>query len=175
MCQPGWVTSTESDAGWGQRSRGPGPALRKPTSLPVGQLLTKCCEHPSFPGPASTGNARGGLLDPTEGRSLHQGNQTHYREDGRNEKHNGNITRSGKESWYISPKVNNPLHKWVIVSSALKLCAIFGTSLVVQRLRLCAPNAGGPASIPGQGTIAHMWQPEKWPHVPQLRPLQPNK
>ena len=27
-----------------------------------------------------------------------------------------------------------------------------GTSLVVQRLRLCAPNAGGQGSIPGQGT-----------------------
>ena len=28
----------------------------------------------------------------------------------------------------------------------------FGTSLVVQWLRLCAPNAGGTGSIPGQGT-----------------------
>ena len=27
-----------------------------------------------------------------------------------------------------------------------------GTSLVVQWLRFCAPNAGGPGSIPGQGT-----------------------
>ena len=31
-----------------------------------------------------------------------------------------------------------------------------GTSLVVQWLRLCAPNAGGPASIPGQGIRSHM-------------------
>ena len=29
---------------------------------------------------------------------------------------------------------------------------ISGTSLVVQWLRLHAPNAGGPGSIPGQGT-----------------------
>ena len=36
-----------------------------------------------------------------------------------------------------------------------------GTSLVVQWLRLQAPNARGPSSIPGQGTISHM---------PQLRP-----
>ena len=36
-----------------------------------------------------------------------------------------------------------------------------GTSLVVQRLRLRAPNAGGPGSNPGQGTRSHM---------PQLRP-----
>ena len=32
-----------------------------------------------------------------------------------------------------------------------------GTSLAVQWLRLCAPNAGGMGSIPGQGT--------KIPHV----------
>ena len=33
-----------------------------------------------------------------------------------------------------------------------------GTSLVVQWLRLCAPNAGDPGSIPGQGTRSHMLQ-----------------
>ena len=33
-----------------------------------------------------------------------------------------------------------------------------GTSLVVQWLRLWAPNAGGPGSIPGQGTRSHMPQ-----------------
>ena len=33
-----------------------------------------------------------------------------------------------------------------------------GTSLVVQWLRLHAPNAGGPGSIPGQGTRSHMLQ-----------------
>ena len=31
-----------------------------------------------------------------------------------------------------------------------------GTSLVAQWLRLCASNAGGPGSIPGQGTRSHM-------------------
>ncbi|TEA35837.1 hypothetical protein DBR06_SOUSAS1110216, partial [Sousa chinensis] len=31
-------------------------------------------------------------------------------------------------------------------------------SLVVQRLRLCVPNAGGPGSIPGQETRSHMPQ-----------------
>ena len=36
-----------------------------------------------------------------------------------------------------------------------------GIPLVVQRLRLCSPNAGGPGVIPGQGTR---------PHVLQLRP-----
>ena len=29
------------------------------------------------------------------------------------------------------------------------------TSLVVQWLRVCAPNAGDPCSIPGQGTRSH--------------------
>ena len=38
---------------------------------------------------------------------------------------------------------------------------IKGTSLEVQWLRLHAPNAGGPGSIPYQGTRCHM---------PQLRP-----
>ena len=32
------------------------------------------------------------------------------------------------------------------------------TSLVVQSLRLCAPNAGGPGSVPGQGTRSHTAQ-----------------
>ena len=31
-----------------------------------------------------------------------------------------------------------------------------GTSLVVQWVRLCAPNAGGLGSIPGLGTRSHM-------------------
>ena len=33
-----------------------------------------------------------------------------------------------------------------------------GISLVVQWLRLCTPNAGGPGLIPGQGTRSHMLQ-----------------
>ena len=35
---------------------------------------------------------------------------------------------------------------------------IVSTSVVVQWLRLCAPNAKGPGSIPGQGTRFHMLQ-----------------
>ena len=35
---------------------------------------------------------------------------------------------------------------------------VIGTSLVVQWLRLHAPNAGGLGSIPGQGTKSHMLQ-----------------
>ena len=51
-----------------------------------------------------------------------------------------------------------------------------GTSLVVQWLRLHAPNAGGPGSIPSQGTRSHMPQlkillaaTKKRPHRPQQR------
>ena len=39
-----------------------------------------------------------------------------------------------------------------------------GTSLVVQRLRLCTPNQGVPSSILGQGTRSHMPQ-LKIPHA----------
>ena len=39
-----------------------------------------------------------------------------------------------------------------------------GTSLVVQRLRLCAPNAGDPGLIPGQGVRSRMLQ-LKIPHA----------
>ena len=42
-----------------------------------------------------------------------------------------------------------------------------GTSLVVQWLRLCAPNAGGLGSIPGQGTRSHM--PQLRARMPQLK------
>ena len=41
------------------------------------------------------------------------------------------------------------------VKCAIELCLksnMHGTSLVVQWVRLCAPNAGGSGSIPGPGT-----------------------
>ena len=40
-----------------------------------------------------------------------------------------------------------------------------GTSPVVQWLRLHAPSAGGPASIPGQGTTSHMHTAVKSPNA----------
>ena len=43
-----------------------------------------------------------------------------------------------------------------------------GTSLVVKWLRLCAPNAVGLGSIPGQGTRSHMQ--ELRVRMLQLRP-----
>ena len=43
-----------------------------------------------------------------------------------------------------------------------------GTSLVVQWLRLCAPNVGGSGLIPSQGTRSHT--PQLTVHLLQLRP-----
>ena len=44
---------------------------------------------------------------------------------------------------------------WAVRNSLMKNAAK-ETSLVVQLLRLCTPNAGIPGSIPGQGTGFHM-------------------
>ena len=41
------------------------------------------------------------------------------------------------------------------------------TSLLVRRLRLHVPNAGGPGSIPAQGTRPHM--PQLRVRMPQLK------
>ncbi|TEA35021.1 hypothetical protein DBR06_SOUSAS9710100, partial [Sousa chinensis] len=42
---------------------------------------------------------------------------------------------------------------------------ISGTSLVVQWVRLRAPNAGGPGSIPGRGTKSCMHATTKSSHA----------
>ena len=55
-----------------------------------------------------------------------------------------------------------------------------GTSLLIQRRRLCTPNAGGLGSIPGWGTRPHMLQTRvhrlqvKECHRPQLRTTETN-
>ena len=45
-----------------------------------------------------------------------------------------------------------------------------GTSLVAQWLRLHAPNAGGPGSIPGQGTRSNMHAAAKSSHATTKEP-----
>ena len=45
-----------------------------------------------------------------------------------------------------------------------------GTSLVVQWVRVRAPDAGGPGSIPGQGTRSHMPQLRS-PHATTKDPV----
>ena len=50
----------------------------------------------------------------------------------------------------------------------IKNCLISGTSVVVQWLRLCAPNAGGPGLIPGWGARSCMLQLRV--HMLQSRP-----
>ena len=42
---------------------------------------------------------------------------------------------------------------------------VMGTSLMVQWVRLHAPNAGGPGSIPGRGTRSHMHAATKSSHA----------
>ena len=46
-----------------------------------------------------------------------------------------------------------------------------GTSLVVQWVRLHAPNAGGPGLIPGQGTRSHMHAATKSSHAATEDPI----
>ena len=46
---------------------------------------------------------------------------------------------------------------------------------MAQWLRLRAPNAGGPGSIPGQGTRSHMHAAAKSLHATTKEPAQPNK
>ena len=47
---------------------------------------------------------------------------------------------------------------------SLSLCTLIsGTPLVVHWVRLHAPNAGGPSSIPGRGTRSHMHAATKKP------------
>ena len=55
----------------------------------------------------------------------------------------------------------------------IKSITIVGTSLVVQWLRLCAPNAGGLGLIPCQGTGSRMLQ-LKDSRMLQLRPSAAN-
>ena len=55
------------------------------------------------------------------------------------------------ENWVLNLKYSS------VVNKQLRIWAL-GTSLVFQRLRLQVPNAGGPGSIPGQGTRSHILQ-----------------
>ena len=67
------------------------------------------------------------------------------------------------------PRTGSNIRRWykdINTHQAFK-CSISvhsGDSLVVQWLRVCAPNAGGPGSISGQGTRSRMLQ-LKIPHA----------
>ena len=54
-----------------------------------------------------------------------------------------------------APRTGGELGSWRWASVKI---ATWGASLVVQWLRLCAPNAEGPGLNPGQGTRSHMTQ-----------------
>ena len=62
---------------------------------------------------------------------------------------------------------------FIFISWRLK--NILGTSLVVQWLRLCASKAGGPGSIPGQGTKSDVLQSCMLLRSPGAAPLAPQK
>ena len=57
-----------------------------------------------------------------------------------------------------------------IINKITEIKIWVGTSLVDQRVRLCAPSAGGPGSIPGQGTRSHMQAATKSPHATTRNP-----
>ena len=66
--------------------------------------------------------------------------------------------------------VENPRHP-----EGAEQLPVSGTSLVVQWLSLCTLNAGGPGSIPGQGTRSHSFSgpltaTTKRAYMPQQRP-----
>ena len=61
--------------------------------------------------------------------------------------------------------------KYLQITYLLKESKYIGTSLVVQWLRLHAPNAGELGLIPGQGTRSHMLQLKSL-HVPKKIKLQ---
>ena len=68
---------------------------------------------------------------------------------------------TGTSAWASRGPLQLPGHRLHLTSQQL------GTSLVVQWLRLCTPNAGGLGSIPGGGTRSHMLQLRV--HQPQQR------
>ena len=61
-------------------------------------------------------------------------------------------------SWHITVKVSDLRKSWALTVLFKVKNKGLGISLVVQGLRLHAPNPGGPGSIPGQGTRSHMLQ-----------------
>ena len=59
--------------------------------------------------------------------------------------------------WKGAANAKNPTNEGRAPKSCPKQCGP-GTSLVVQWLRLCTPNAGGPGSILDRGNRSHMLQ-----------------
>ena len=77
--------------------------------------------------------------------------------------------RSQKDSG--SSSAPSSTSSWLPPSHGLRLFVLkveVGTSLVVQKLKPLAPNAGHAGSIPGQGTIPHV--PTKSLHAPTKDP-----
>ena len=71
----------------------------------------------------------------------------------------------GKEGHYIIIKGSTHQEDITIINIYAP-----GTSLVVQCVRLHAPNVGGPGSIPGRGTRSHVHAATKSPHAATMSP-----
>ena len=67
------------------------------------------------------------------------------------------ICQSDSQIFTEQPDKSKTVPSFFILGILCGKCEL-GTSLVVQWLRIYAPNAGGPSSIPGQGTKSHMLQ-----------------
>ena len=69
--------------------------------------------------------------------------------------HTSSITCQEFQS-FINVLINHASSS-IKLSNSLRTYSL-GTLLVVQWLRLCIPNTGGPSSIPGRATRSHMPQ-----------------
>ena len=77
---------------------------------------------------------------------------------------NNYTTKGNLQTQCDSSQITNGIFQRTKTINLFNLYA--GSSLIVQWLRLHAPSAGGPGSIPCQGTRTQM---------PQLRPSEPNE
>ena len=77
----------------------------------------------------------------------------------------GEGDRDGQRGWRGQRGRGLEMGGWSWTSAATKrlLDSVLGTSLVVQWLRLCAPSAGDPGSIPGRGTRSRVHAAAKDP------------
>ena len=74
---------------------------------------------------------------------------------------------SSHDSFHLSTRLDPAFSLLLLITVTLSkfmIIIFWGSSLVVQQLRLRTPNAGGPGSIPGQGPRSRMPQ-LKVPHA----------
>ena len=77
------------------------------------------------------------------------------------------ILQVGRSDWFIHWQALNDTYHVPGIFCKIEYLLVGETSLVIQWLKLCAPNVGGLGSIPSQGTRSHMLQLRV--HMLQLR------